>query len=113
LAKIGILSWQQCLGEVNADNARDISELKMDILLQVVQFNDGDISFYHGMGDGWLVELIVPGTCYGKKLMEVQIRRLFRRILPSTDGNYYLIGTSWSTDGDITYNPYPGTGSFG
>jgi hypothetical protein len=29
-------------------------------------------------------------------------------ILPTLDGNYYLVGTAASTDGDITYNPYPG-----
>ncbi len=29
-------------------------------------------------------------------------------VFPTIDGNYYLVGTAASTDGDITYNPYPG-----
>jgi hypothetical protein len=29
-------------------------------------------------------------------------------IFPTMDDNYYLVGTESSTDGDITYNPYPG-----
>lgn len=29
-------------------------------------------------------------------------------ILPTLDGNYYLVGTAASLDGDIAYNPYPG-----
>ena len=29
-------------------------------------------------------------------------------VFPTLDGNYYIVGTAASTDGDITFNPYPG-----
>jgi len=32
-------------------------------------------------------------------------------IFPTKDGNFYIVGTTASSDGDITFNPYPGFAS--
>jgi hypothetical protein len=36
----------------------------------------------------------------------------FLRIIPGNAGSYYLLGNSGSIDGDVSYNPYPNSGSF-
>jgi hypothetical protein len=105
--------WQQCFGGSKADNAYDIIAIENGYFVAGgTGSSDGDISFSHGMGDGWLVRTDSTGNLLWEKTYGGSDSEGFRRILPSTDGNYYLLGTSWSLDGDITYNPYPGTGSF-
>jgi hypothetical protein len=105
--------WQQCFGGSQPDGAYDIIAIENGYFtVGGTGSSDGDISFSYGMGDGWLVRTDSTGNLLWEKTYGGSDSEGFRRILPSTDGNYYLIGTSWSTDGDITYNPYPGTGSF-
>jgi len=105
--------WQQCYGGSDNDVAYDIIAIENGYFITGgTGSSDGDISFSHGMGDGWLVRTDSTGNLLWEKTYGGSDSEGFMRILTSTDGNYYLLGTSWSTDGDISYNPYPGTGSF-
>jgi hypothetical protein len=105
--------WQQCFGGSAIDVANDIIAIENGYFITGgTGSSDGDISFSHGMGDGWLVRTDSTGNLLWEKTYGGSNSEGFQRILPSTDGNFYLLGTSWSLDGDISYNPYPGTGSF-
>jgi len=105
--------WQQCYGGSNAEGANDIITIETGYFIAgATGSSDGDISFYHGMGDAWLVRTDSIGNLIWEKTYGGTDSEEFRRIFPSTDGNYYLLGTSWSEDGDISHNPYPGTPSY-
>ncbi len=107
------ITWQQCFGGSDADVATDIIAIENGyFIVGGTGSSDGDISFSHGLGEGWLVKTDSTGNLLWEKTYGGSNSEEFRRIFPSTDGNYYLIGTSWSLDGDISFNPYPGTSSF-
>jgi hypothetical protein len=105
--------WQQCYGGSNAEGANDIITIETGYFIAgATGSSDGDISFYHGMGDAWLVRTDSIGNLLWEKTYGGSDLDYFERIIPSTDNNYYLLGLSFSLDGDITHNPYPGTPSF-
>jgi hypothetical protein len=105
--------WQQCYGGSNAEGANDIITIETGYFIAgATGSSDGDISFYHGMGDAWLVRTDSIGNLIWEKTYGGSDSEEFRRMFQSTDGNYYLLGTSWSEDGDISHNPYPDTPSY-
>lgn len=108
LAQNWDIIWQQCFGGSNMDIPYDIIAFEDGyIVAGGTGSSDGDISFSYGMGDGWLVRTDSIGNLLWEKTFGGSDSEEFRRILPSTDGHYYLLGTSWSEDGDVSYDPYP------
>jgi hypothetical protein len=100
--------WQQCFGGSDVDVPLDIIPFEDGyIIAGATGSSDGDISFHYGMGDGWLVRTDSIGNLLWEKTFGGSDSEEFRRILASTDGHYYLLGTSWSEDGDVSYDPYP------
>jgi hypothetical protein len=100
--------WQQCFGGSNMDGAYDLIAFDDGyIVAGGTGSSDGDISFLYGLGDGWLIRIDSTGNLLWEKTFGGSDSEGFRRILPSTDGHFYLLGTSWSSDGDISYDPYP------
>jgi len=71
--------------------------------------NDGDVSYSYGNGDGWLVRIDSIGNILWEKTYGGSDSEAFSRIIPSSDNNFYLLGISWSSDGDISNDPYPGS----
>jgi len=102
------IEWQNCFGGSKWDYAHDI--VKVDdgyLILGHTRSDDGDISHLHGIADMWLVKVNNTGDLlwektYGGSKVDGGIR-----IFEAGDGNFYIIGGSNSSDGDISYNPYP------
>ena len=101
--------WNQCIGGTDYDNAYDI--IKIDdgyMVAGTTKSNDGDVnSGNHGAADVWLIKLDLQGNilwerCYGGSSSDN-----FQRIFRDGEDNLLLMGISSSTDGDISYNPYP------
>jgi len=102
--------WQQCFGGSSIDVAYDLIAIENGYFIAGgTGSNDGDISFHRGLGDGWLIRIDSIGNLLWEKTFGGSDSEEIRRILPSTDGNYYLLGSSWSSDGHINYDPYPGS----
>lgn len=107
------IDWQQCFGGTENDYATDIVEKNGSyLIIGVSQSSDGDISFNHGGDDGWLVKIDVQGNLLWEKTFGGTLGDGFFNLLESTTGEYYLIGGSNSSNGDISNDPYPNTTDF-
>ncbi len=107
------IKWQNCFGGSEKDIAYDIIEIPGGyFILGTTESNDGDISFYNGIIDGWLIRTDSTGNMIWEKTYGGSSGDGFRRIFPDNSGNYILVGGSGSSDGDVSYNPYPGSESF-
>jgi hypothetical protein len=102
------LTWQQCYGGSNGDLSKDIVETTNGYLITGgTSSNDGDISFYHGAGDGWLIRVDSVGNILWEKTFGGSDLEYFNKIISIVDNNFYLLGLSFSSDGDISNDPYP------
>ncbi len=104
------ITWQQCFGGSMLDGAYDMVMVENGyIIVGGTGSSDGDISFSYGNGDGWLVRVDSIGNMLWEKTYGGSDSESFNRIVPSLDNNFYLLGLSWSSDGDISNDPYPGS----
>lgn len=95
--------WQQCFGGSEKDIAYDIIEIPGGyFILGTTESNDGDISFYNGIIDGWLIRTDSTGNIIWEKTYGGSSGDGFRRIFPDNSGNYILVGGSASSDGDVS-----------
>jgi hypothetical protein len=102
--------WQQCYGGSMPDGAWDILALNNGyIIAGGTGSNDGDVSFSYGLADGWIIKTDSAGNLLWEKTYGGSDSEAFSRIIPTFDNNFYLLGISWSSDGDISIDPYPGS----
>jgi hypothetical protein len=107
------ITWQSCFGGTGQDIAYDILEVPGGYFIIGSTFSDdGDISINKGLSDGWLIKTDDSGNMLWEKTYGGSSGDGFRRIFPDNTGNYILAGASGSSDGDISFNPYPGSESF-
>ncbi len=103
----GELEWQRtCLGGSASDHGVGIVQT-MDggfAIAGSTESSDGDVSFNHGMADGWLVRLAPDGNLLWEKTYGGSQTDRFTSISLTSDGGYTLAGFSSSTDGDVTEN---------
>jgi hypothetical protein len=107
------IQWQQCFGGTEQDIAFDIVEIPEGYLITGYTWSiDGDISFNNGLLDGWLIKTDLTGDIIWEKTYGGSSGDGFFRIIPDNSGNYFLVGGSASSDGDISYDPYPDSEDF-
>jgi len=104
------IKWQRCFGGSNEERVMDILPVGSEyFIVGWTESDDGDISFNHGSGDAWIVKIDSIGNILWEKTYGGSNGEFWRRILPAPDNCYYLLGASGSWDGDISYDPYPGS----
>lgn len=107
------LTWQQCFGGSEQDIAYGIAEVPGGyFIVGSTKSNNGDISFNHGIIDGWLIKTDSTGNMLWEKTYGGSSGDGFRRIFPDNSGNYIMVGGSGSSDGDISNDPYPDSEDF-
>ena len=108
-----IIDWQQCYGGSETDKAFDIISLQGGYLINGwTASDDGDIYLNHGLSDGWLIKTDSNGNIMWEKTYGgIQGDNLVR-IFSNFNNEYYLLGASNSSEGDISFDPYPGTWDF-
>jgi hypothetical protein len=102
------IEWQNCFGGSNWDDAYDI--IKVDdgyLILGRTSSNDGDISHSNGGADIWVIKISEAGDLLWEKTYGGSKGDGGRRIFEAGEGNFYIISASDSSDGDISYDPYP------
>src|SRR5690606_17808700 len=97
------LEWQRCLGGMQYEESQGVVATADGgcAVLGSVASVEGDVSGNHGSPDMWLVKLDASGQiewqrCYGGTQAEVA-----SRLLVAADGGFLLLGSTWSSDGDI------------
>ena len=112
-----IFNWQSCLSGYESEGfdvfPYDIAKTDDGFLMVAdyevptsappPQTNSDDI---------WLVKLDNNGNFVWDKFFGGSDRDAPCMIEASSDGYYYIIGGSTSSDGDITYDPYPNSGDY-
>jgi hypothetical protein len=107
------IQWQQCFGGTNNDDTYDIISVEDGYLIGGgSKSNDGDISFNHGATDCWLIKTDKLGEIEWEKTYGGSYGDGIFRIFPTNDNNYYLLCSSYSSDGDISNDPYPESTDF-
>ncbi len=101
------IKWQQCYGGSEQDNTYDIIAVSGGyLIIGWTESNDGDISFNNGGSDGWIIKTDSTGNILWEKTYGGTKGDNFRRIIPDNNGNYFILGASNSSDGDVSYDPY-------
>jgi hypothetical protein len=101
------IEWQSCLGGTEDDAAKDIVPTSRGYLIAgSTQSLDGDITYLHGGQDYWIVSTDYSGSLIWGKTFGGSNGEHLLRIIKSNSG-YYLLGSSYSSDGDISKDPYP------
>ncbi len=102
--------WETCLGGTGWDEGTGL--LMIDDSYWVVgntNSNDGDISYNHGTYDIWLLNIDTSGNIINEKTFGgANAEGGFTDIKKLNDSIFYIAASSSSTDGDISYNPWPG-----
>ncbi|MBI9037418.1 MAG: T9SS type A sorting domain-containing protein [Bacteroidales bacterium] len=107
------INWQNCYGGSNKDDAYDIISTKNGYLIGgYTKSTNGDISYNHGESDCWLVKTNKIGDIIWEKTYGGSEGERIIRILPAEDNNYYLLCSTFSSDGDISNDPYPESTDF-
>jgi gliding motility-associated-like protein len=102
----GSIQWQTVLGGSRNEHARKVAATSDGgfLITAVTSSSDADITGQHGATDGWLIKLKADGTvqwkrCYGGSSLEsLQVT------LPLAGAGFYVIGSSESTDHDVSGN---------
>lgn len=98
------LEWQRCLGGSEGEYSWGIQPTGDGgyAVLGSTESIDGDVSGNHGLHDFWLTKLNAMGTlqwqrCYGGTGNDTSTR-----LLATSDGGFLLLGSTGSTNGDVT-----------
>ena len=104
------ITWQQCLGGSEIDYAMDIVKINDNYLMAgICTSDDGDITYTHGNGDGWVIMIDSTGNILWQRNYGGSLGDWFVKIVPTDNDEFYLIGLSGSSDYDISFDPYPGS----
>jgi hypothetical protein len=103
---IGNLQWQKSLGGLDYEFAGQIIPTLDNgfFVSGTTNSPDGDVTGYHGLGDGWVIKLNGAGTIVWNKAIGGSAGDAIKSMKPTHDQAYILIGSSQSNDFDVSGN---------
>ncbi|MCF8244389.1 MAG: T9SS type A sorting domain-containing protein [Saprospiraceae bacterium] len=106
LSSIGELEWQKTYGGSSSECCPDIvqSDDGGFTFATKSKSNDGDISIHYGSFDAWVVKISQDGDIEWEKTFGGSEFDDIGAIRKTSGGNYIIIGSTASTDGDVTGN---------
>jgi len=107
------IDWQACFGGSEWDQPKDMIQVSDGYLIVGNTYSsDGDVSSNNGESDIWLVKIDFTGNVLFEKTYGGTLGEGPYGIFTSSDGNYYILGVAYSSDGDISFDPYPTSNDF-
>lgn len=108
------ITWQNCFGGSQEDRPGDLIQVEKEnyMIIGYTTSSDGDVSFNHGGNDVWLLKLDINGALLNEKTFGGSDGDIGQRILKNDNNHYFLLNESWSSDFDITLDPYPQSGDY-
>jgi hypothetical protein len=102
----GILQWQISLGGTNYDAAFSVQQTTDHgyIIAGLTESADGDVTINHGNSDYWVVKLSSTGALLWQKTYGGTSYDNANSIQQTSDGGFIIAGSSYSADGDATFN---------
>lgn len=106
LDALGNIVWQKLLGGTGRENSFSIKQTTDGglILCGTSESNDGDVSTNKGASDAWIVKLSSLGIIEWEKTFGGSNRDSVKSISQTNDGEFIVIGSTSSTDGDVIGN---------
>jgi len=100
------LGWQNCFGGSMGEEAEDVCFYNNNYyIIGTTESNDGDVSFFHGgYDDIWLIKTDLSGNLIWEKTYGGSGNEEGIRVIPTLDGNLYILSTIWPSDGDVSNN---------
>lgn len=102
----GVLQWKKCFGGSLSDHFFEISPT-IDgyyVLSGRSASSDGDVALNKGLDDYWILKMDVAGNIIWEKTYGGSQSDMARGCVQAPDGNFYVTGSSSSTDGDVNGN---------
>lgn len=102
----GNVQWQKCLGGSGHDAANDVEQTKDGgyIVVGWTSSNDGDVTENRGEVDAWVVKLDREGNIQWQRCLGGSWYDRANDVEQTSDGGYIVVGSTRSTDGDVTGN---------
>jgi len=100
----GNIIWQNSLGGTALEEFRNL-DITLDngyIITGYTTSNDGDVNGNHGGEDIWVVKLTNTGNIEWQKCLGGTGSERPRSILSMPDGNFIMVGSTASNNGDVT-----------
>ncbi len=107
LDSVGNTVWKKTLGGSNNETPYAVQYTADGgcLVLGSTKSNDQDIQNYHGgLSDGWLLRLDESGNIVWQKTLGGSEWDELYSMIALKEGNYLLVGSSRSTDGDVIGN---------
>jgi hypothetical protein len=106
LNPLGELQWQKTYGGSNRDIPLSIAQTNDNgyTVLGYTVSTDGDVTGNHGEGDFWILKLNEGGNMQWEKTLGGSGDDVPSMIKETNDGGYVVAGTTFSDDGDISFN---------
>jgi hypothetical protein len=102
----GALVWQHVFGGTSDDQANSVRQT-LDggfVFGGQTASSNGDVTFNHGFTDLWLVKLNSAGMLQWQQSLGGTMVDQAYAVRQTPDGNYVAVGSSFSSDGQVTGN---------
>ncbi len=97
--------WQQCYGTSTLDRTFGITATENGYMLAIEVRSGEGLTNYHGLDDIWVVNIDSTGEMLWEKCFGGSGYDTPRKIINKGNNEYYVLGGSSSTDGDVqSYN---------
>lgn len=105
----GELEWAKTFGGTSDEIGNSVLALSdgSSIVVGSAFSSDGDISYNAGFSDFWILKLDSDGNLLWEKTYGGSGEDRAKKVIQTQDGNFAILGTAFSTDGDIS-NPLGG-----
>lgn len=112
LTNEGNIAWQKTYGgsELDAWDTNGLGQLIMEVTPKGylvggrTKSNNGDVTGFHGNDDYWLVQIDTIGNIQWQRALGGSQNDEIHDIKQLSNGSYILVGTSYSSDGDVPSN---------
>lgn len=106
LTSSGTIEWQKALGGSNSDQASSIQQTTDGgyIVGGYTSSFNGDVTGFHGLGDGWIVKLSNLGVIQWQKAVGGSDSDGIVYVQQTPDGGYVAFGDTSSNNGNVTGN---------
>ncbi|MBS1568592.1 MAG: T9SS type A sorting domain-containing protein [Bacteroidetes bacterium] len=106
LSSSGTIAWQKAMGGTGDDLGYDVRQTSDGgyIVAGYTGSNNGDVTGYHGLRDGWVVKLDATGTIQWQKSLGGSSFDELYSVVQTSDGGYAVTGYTGSTNGDVSGN---------
>ena len=102
----GVMQWQKCYGGSLDDQGIRIQKTTDGgfIFTGKTTSTNGDVIGNHGGTDAWVVKITSTGVIQWQKCFGGTLLDQFNGVQQTSDGGYIFIGTTESSNGDVTLN---------